>query len=182
MTAKPAITLLVLIFVGPIVLSWFFVNSDINWAERGLSNHGELINPSIDLRGIDEVSPLFDYAMLAPSDWALVSVETEPCGLECEARIDKLISIHTVMGSSRTRVRVFGLAPAGKAETNALLIDDKAVSTLQRILLTNQPNIEFPQFLVMDWRKQLMLRFPAESPPGDIKKDLSKLLRASKIR
>ena len=39
-----------------------------------------------------------------------------------------------------------------------------------------------PQYVVVDWRKQLMLRFPADAPPGDIKKDLSKLLRASKIR
>ena len=182
MTAKPAITLLVLIFVGPIVLSWFFVNSDINWAERGLSNHGVLINPSIDLRDIDEVGAIFDYAMLAPSDWALVSIESQSCGSECEARIEKLNAIHTVMGSSRSRVRVFGLAPAGAAGTTALLVDDKAVAALQRILLKHEPAIEFPQFLVMDWRRQLMLRFPNESPPGDIKKDISKLLRASKIR
>ena len=183
MKAKPAIILLVLIFVGPIVLSWFFVNSDINWTERGLSNHGVLITPPLDLRDNEHTKAIFDHAKLAPSHWAIISFTTGACAEECRAGIDKLLDIHAVMGSSTDRTRVFGLAPSGKADAGQpLLVDSAAVGALEKLLRAQIPDIVFPQFLVVDWRQQLMLRFPNQAPPDDIKDDLSKLLRASKIR
>lgn len=182
MKAKPAILLLVLIFVGPIVLSWFFVNSDINWAERGLSNHGSLITPPIDLREVEQVKAIFDYAELAPSHWAVISVEKDACAAECQTRIEKLSAIQAVMGSSTARVRFFGLAPGGEGGGQNLLIDAAAVHALGKMLTAQIPDLELPQYLVVDWRQQLMLRFTKQAPPGDIKEDISKLLRASKIR
>lgn len=183
MKAKPAITLLVIIFVGPIILSWWFVNSDIDWTERGLSNHGVLIRPAVDLREREALNPLFEFASLAPSHWAIISLENAACAETCQARIDKLNAIHTVMGSSRDRLRVFAVAPAGAAEdTQSLLINPQTTSALSKAISSQIPATLLPQYVVVDWRRQLMMRFPPDTPPGDIKKDLSKLLRASKVR
>ena len=183
MKAKPAIILLVIIFVGPILLSWWFVNSDIDWSARGLSNHGELIRPPIDLLGQAATEPVFEFAALAPSHWAIFSLEKETCEDACQERINKLALIHSVMGSSQDRLRVFALAPDGKAGDDAtLLVDSQATEALLGLVAASDSGITLPQYFVVDWRKQLMMRFPADAPPGDIKKDLSKLLRASKIR
>ena len=183
MKAKPAIILLVIIFVGPIILSWWFVNSDIDWSARGLSNHGELIRPPIDLLDQAPTASIFEFAALAPSHWAIFSLENEPCETACQERINKLTLIHSVMGSSQDRLRVFALAPDGNAiEDSTLLIDPQATKALLALLRASVPGITIPQYFVVDWRKQVMMRFPADAPPGDIKKDLSKLLRASKIR
>ena len=183
MKAKPAIILLVVIFVGPIVLSWWFVNSDIDWSARGLSNHGELVQPPIDLSQQQAAASMFEFAALAPSHWAIISLENGPCESACQERIDKLALIHSVMGSSQDRLRVLALAPAGHAkDEKTLLVDPKASSVLVDLVQAAIEGDKTPQYVVVDWRKQLMLRFPADAPPGDIKKDLSKLLRASKIR
>ena len=103
MKPKIAISLLVLIFVGPIVVSWFFVNSDIDWTARGLSNHGELIRPPINLRDVEGLASLFDFAALAPSHWALMSLEGASCDESCLNRIKKMKVLHSVMGSSKDR-------------------------------------------------------------------------------
>jgi hypothetical protein len=182
MKPKIAISLLVFIFVGPIVVSWFFVNSDIDWTSRGLSNHGELIRPAINLRDIDEITPLFDFATLAPSHWALISLEESPCEQACFERIEKMKVLHSVMGSSKERLRVFAVAPSAEVSNEHLLSDVAINNTLKATVEKQIKGINYPQYFVFDWRKQLMMHFQADTPSADIKKDLSKLLRASKIR
>lgn len=182
MKPKIAISLLVFIFVGPIVVSWFFVNSDIDWTSRGLSNHGELIRPPINLREIDGLAPLFDFAELAPSHWALVSLEGSPCEDACLERIEKMRVLHSVMGSSKDRLRFFAIAPSSNLSNEYLLTDTQTSNLLREEIDKHVKDVTYPQYFVFDWRKQLMMRFTVGSPRADIKKDLSKLLRASKIR
>ena len=182
MKPKIAISLLVLIFVGPIVVSWFFVNSDIDWTARGLSNHGELIRPPINLRDVEGLAPLFDFAALAPSHWALMSLERASCDESCLNRIEKMKVLHSVMGSSKDRLRVFAVAPSSKLSNEHLLSNTKTFNALRAEIGKHVKDVNYPQYFVFDWRKQLMMLFPADSPSTDIKKDLSKLLRASKIR
>lgn len=196
MHPKVAISLLVFIFVGPIVVSWIFVNSDIDWTSRGLGNHGVLIRPAIDLRENESVASLFEFAELAPSHWALISLENKACDEGCFERIEKLTVLHAVMGSSTDRLRTFAVAPALTSGPNPvsnldsqetldqprLLADSGVASALKVALDNNEKGISYPLFVVVDWRKQLMLRFASGTPSADIKKDLQKLLRASKIR
>ena len=182
MKPKIAISLLVFIFVGPIVVSWFFVNSDIDWTSRGLSNHGELIRPAINLRDIEDLAPLFKFAELAPSHWALVSIEESPCEKPCLDRIEKMKILHSVMGSSKARLRVFALAPSAGDVNEHLLSDLVTSNALRKEIAKHVKELNYPRYFVFDWRKQLMMHFAVDTPSADIKKDLSKLLRASKIR
>lgn len=182
MKPKIAISLLVLIFVGPIVVSWFFVNSDIDWTSRGLSNHGELIRPAINLRDVEGLAPLFEFAQLAPSHWALISLEDSRCEQSCFERIKKMEVLHSVMGSSKDRLRIFAIAPATDVQHEHLLLDSTVHNTLTSLVDKQLTQISYPQYFVFDWRRQLMMRFDVTSPSADIKKDLGKLLRASKIR
>jgi len=90
------------------------------------------------------------------------------------------------MGSSKERLRVFAIAPSttsadGISNTN-LFADPAVVAALKKEIEKQIAHPNYPQYFVFDWRRQIMLRFPEEAPSGDIKKDLSKLLRASKIR
>ncbi|MEM7467425.1 MAG: hypothetical protein AAF387_11135 [Pseudomonadota bacterium] len=182
MKAKPAILLLAIIFVGPIVVSWLMVNSDIDWAERGLSNHGVLIRPPINLSNESSATTLFEYAELAPGHWAIISLENDICREACRERVDKLSLIRSVIGSAQDRLHAFALAPENPSEQTGILVDQQAATTLGALLTRGQTNVSLPQFIVVDWRQQLMLRFPPDTPPDDIKDDLAKLLRASKIR
>lgn len=183
MKPKIAICLLVLLFVGPIIVSWLFVNSDIDWAAKGLSNHGQLIRPPIDLRGEAATNKLFEYAQLAPSHWALISLEEQICTVACRERLNKIKVIGSVMGSSADRLHTFALAPGLEASPSEDILVSKAASEfLIDSLKGRHPDLTLPQYVVIDWRQQLMMHFPPQAPSADIKKDLSKLLKASKIR
>lgn len=183
MKPKVVITLLVVLFVGPIVLSWLMVRSDVDWTQRGLSNHGVLLRPPIDLREVTQAALLFDALDLAPSEWALINLAAEPCDAACVQRHERLRVIHSVMGSARDRLEVMTVAGGpGPAANDEIVLAPDTVAALAERLVNHADGAALPQIVVLDWRRQLMMRFPADAPSGDIQKDLKKLLRASKIR
>ena len=184
---KLLILALFAVFVVPIGLAWLFASGTIGLGTGGGSNRGDLITPALDLRGEGALQAVVDRAALAPSEWLMLYVSAGPCAAECVAQLKRLATIRSVLGYAGQRVRVLALTTTPTILEDAdlrnrVLVDQSAFAALRKGLAARLDNNGFPQIVLIDWRQQAALRFAAEAASGDIKSDLQRLLRASRVR
>ncbi|MDA0821284.1 MAG: hypothetical protein O3C28_02540 [Proteobacteria bacterium] len=189
--AKSRIVLvgIAMIFVGPILIAGLYTSGYLHMDSLARTNRGLLISPPVDLRELPALQPLFDRAALGIGDWLLLYLAPTECTASCEASIERLSTIRSVLGYSGQRVHILGLlnipAPAERSKSPhaAKLMPDPVVhGALMDAFRPHVPDASLPQIVFIDWRKQMVLRFDSEAAAADIKKDLKKLLSASKIR
>lgn len=172
----------VLAFVMPIGIAWWMVHVSPP-ADEALLNHGELIRPPVNLNQADSLAVLGQIP-LGPSHWAMLYY-TENCASECEQALAKLNGIHQVMGSSfeRTQVALLSATPAPGALAKNNLSDAAAYARLSAAVAAGiRAESAADGIVLLDWRGQVMMYFAASHDPAEIKKDLKRLLRASKIK
>ena len=189
MRSRFALVGLTMIFVAPILIAALYTSGYLQMPTFVPTNRGELISPPVDLRELPSVQPLFDRAALGAGEWMLLFLAPKDWEAVCESTLERLSTIRSLLGYSGQRVRILGLlniaqsAATSNSQYAAKLIPDPAVhSALVDAFRTQEPDVSLPQIVFIDWRKQLVLRFDSGAESGDIKKDLKKLLRASKIR
>ncbi len=174
-----AITLL---FVAPIFIAWLLTSGALNWHSRGFVNRGQLVTPPFDLSPYAAqvgFAPLFK---LQPSEWAMVYLEPGVCALACGKALDELLVLRELLGQGAVRVSVHAIAALGTEvprHAARVQLDPAAIALLHTRLAAEAT---LPAIVLVDWRHQLMLRYPSRGEPGAIQKDLKRLLRASAIR
>ena len=182
-SGNPRLTLLLVIFafVCPIGIAWWFVYFGNEQIGADMLNHGELLSPPLDIREASELAPLRDLG-LGPGQWAMVYVTTGACDRSCTDELEKLNTIHTVLGHRGDRVQVAALLEQPLAQ-NPARISTIANPALSRHLLAMLPASagSSSHIFFLDWRGQIPMRFDGSAKPGGITKDLKRLLRASKI-
>jgi hypothetical protein len=181
--AAPMMLALVGVFAVPIALAWWLAIVRPPSTSSVLLNYGILIQPPIDVRAQAETRAL-DLITLEPSEWALMYVGPGGCETTCEAVLNKLALIRSVLGQGATRVRIAALiddAAAG-GSTNVTVADQTARSSISATIKQRIPQAREQAIVFLDWRRQMMMYFDVDAPPGDIKKDIKRLLRASKIK
>ena len=155
---RTTLFLIAAVFVAPIVLAWLFATGTVGLGDRARTNHGQLITPPVDLRTLPPPQGAAALLKLQPADWAVVYISAGACDESCGQHLQALEVVRSLSGKEATRLSVFGLS----AEEGA------------------PPALPLHAFV--DWRGQLMMTFPTDAPPADIKSDLVRLLRASAIR
>ncbi len=171
------------VFVLPIVIAWLLAAGVFDWRPQGLLNHGTLLEPPIDLHRVEATPASAPLRELPPADWAIVFVSDGSCEDACRAVLAELSAIRLVIGKNGTRVSVFGLFAAEQPQTpERQLIDAGLVAGIRSQLASQAGNPGLPRVAFVDWRGQLMMHFPADAPPQDIKSDLKRLLSASAIK
>ena len=180
---------LTMIFVGPILIAGLYTSGYLQMDSLARTNRGLLISPPVDLRELPALQPLFDRAALGVGEWLLLYLAPTECAASCEATIERLSTIRSVLGYSGQRVHILGLlnisesVERSKSPQAAKLMPDPVVhDALMDAFRRQVPDANLPQIVFIDWRKQMVLRFDSEAAAADIKKDLKKLLSASKIR
>ncbi|MEM7540120.1 MAG: hypothetical protein AAF384_00905 [Pseudomonadota bacterium] len=175
--------LLIILFLAPIVLAWWSVGSYKVDGPAELLNRGTLLDPTIDARALISKVPLSNNT-LAVGQW-LVLYTAPTCGSECLDRIGKLVDIRGTLGHDGTRTELGFLtaSPAPDAVSRAVhtVVDEKARDWLVAAL-RSQTDFAGAGYVLVDWRGQIPLFYAAQTSPGDIQKDLKRLLRASRIR
>ena len=187
---RATLVLIAAVFVAPIVLAWLFASGVLDIGGRARTNHGHLVTPPIDIRALPAKADAALLSKLRPADWAVLYVTPGVCDAACEQQLQALEVVRSLSGTEATRVSVFGLAaqaaadpgPSVRKEGARVLVDPEFVAALQAELAQRPPGPVLPFRAFIDWRGQLMMTFPAEAPPADIKNDLGRLLRASAIR
>jgi hypothetical protein len=188
---------LFLVCLLPVCASYFFYYVA---PPSGRSNYGSLVDPQVDwpsapaggpqLRGLD--GALFDFARLR-GKWVLVTIDRAGCDTRCAEKLYMLRQQRLMLNKDRDRV-----------ERLWLIIDDAAVesrvlSAYEGMYIARARVEELRHFMplpvgsvgeadalvehifVIDPIQHIMMRYPAKPDPDAMKRDLARLLKASRV-
>jgi hypothetical protein len=153
----------------------------------GRTNYGELIEPQVGLAGLELRAGASQQQGLAHlrGKWVMVTLADDACDAACEQRLVTIRQVRLTTGKDRDRIER-ALLVAGPPPTPALLAeheglqvvatDRDSIARLRRAAGSDDPGV-----LIVDPLGNLMMRYPAAPDPNRMKKDLAKLLRASRV-
>lgn len=177
--------LLVAFFASPVIASYlaYYV-----FPPMGRTNYGALIEPqrpvpALRLSAADGAPARYDALL---GQWVLVQVDGGACEARCRDKLYAQRQQRTMTGKNRDRIERLWLVddavrPALPAEFEgtAVLRGDPAEFGGW---LPVDPGRSVRDYLyLVDPQGNLMMRFPADGEPARIRKDVSRLLKASRI-
>jgi len=168
----------------PTVAAWlgYFV-----WQPQSRTNYGELVAPRTlsdpELQLLDGVP--FRLSSLR-GKWLLLQIDSASCGNSCRTKLVTMRQARLALGKDAERVERVWLLEDPAVPDPALLREHPGlwVARVPReALLAGFPASGNPAgyIFVVDPRGNLMLRFPGDPDGRRMLKDLSRLLRASRI-
>lgn len=179
--------LLIAVCVAPVVASYlaYYVFTPTERTNYGLLIEPQRPLPALALRALDGAA--FDVKQLRGS-WLMVKVDGAACTEPCRQQLWLMRQLRTMQGKDADRIERVFLVTDGAALDAALLRDYEGMQVLradrgelERFLPADAgARIEEHIFLI-DPLGNLMLRWPREPDPNRMKRDLSKLLKASRI-
>ncbi len=170
-------------FVAPILAAWWFAILHPEAAPPRQLNHGELIQPPVDLSSIVAGAALAKLE-LAPAEWGLVYFGAGPCAQECVSQVELLATIRGLLGAQGARVHVAALIDSPPSTTlgpTVTIVDRGARDLLARETATRSGVMRENGIVIVDSQRLAMMIFPVNAPPAHIKEDLKRLLRGSAI-
>jgi hypothetical protein len=154
----------------------------------GRTNYGELIEPQRSLASLalaaTGAAPDPGLAAMR-GKWLLITLADEGCDAACEQRLVVMRQVRLTTGKDRDRVER-ALLVAGSPPPPAVLTEHEGL----QVVATDRESLErlrqaagatAPGILIVDPLGNLMMRYPTEPDPNRMKKDLAKLLRASRV-
>ena len=181
---------LMALFLSPVIAAWL-------WTPDTFRNRGELIDPPQPLVNVPMISPDGSDVDLTNlfGRWTYVFFVEAGCDESCKQLADAVERVRLSQGKNEKRVRlmVITLSPDALSSLDEIrLILPKTI-----VLGVNAAEKEqlLPQFMpsggesvlqsgsvfLVDPMGNLMMIYPATSDPTDLRKDISRLLRASRI-
>jgi hypothetical protein len=156
----------------------------------GRTNFGELVMPQRPVPALKLATPEgvgYRFETLL-GQWVLLQVDSGACGKPCTDKLHALRQQRTMTGKNRERLdRVWfvtdAIRPAAELgrEYEGTIVLRADPAELAR-LLPVEPGRRVEDYLyVVDPLGNLMMRFPADGDPAKIRKDLSRLLKASRV-
>jgi hypothetical protein len=182
-----ALYLLLLVCTAPVVASYF---AYYVIPPEGRTNYGELVQPQrpvppLKLRQLDGTP--FDLASLR-GRWLLLHVDAAQCADPCQRKLWKLRQVRLTTGKDRDRVeRVYLIVDSAPLETMLLreyegtLFLRADATEIARLMQGGDAAALTGPIWVVDPLGHLMMRWPPDADPDRMKRDLGKLLRASRI-
>lgn len=147
---------------------------------EGRTNYGDLVEPSRNVAAIGLASLHGRWVMLVASPGA--------CDAGCRERLYEIRQVRLTTGKDRDRVaRVWAVAddtvpdPALLAQHEGLVLMRADVDALARQFPATPQTRVTDHIYLIDPLGNLMMRFPKDADPSRMKKDLAKLLRASRV-
>jgi glutathione peroxidase-family protein len=158
---------------------------------EGRTNYGELIDPrAYPIPALHTTT--LDGKPLALNDlkgkWIMLQVDAAECGDTCKKKLYEMRQLRLAQGKEMDRIeRAWLITDKAPLETilmreydgtQMLRADPRAVKAW---LPVEQGTRVEDHIYMIDPLGNLMMRFPKDADPNKIKKDLAKLLRASRI-
>jgi hypothetical protein len=171
---RAQLALLALFFAAPFALAWLAYWLD--WAPGATSNYGELVAPPRALSG----APLERLR----GKWVLVTFDAATCDPYCERKLYFMRQLRRAQGRNQERVERLWLLTDGARPAPRLL----AAIAGTRLAPAAAHAPRFPaagavtdHIYLVDPLGNLMMRYPRDPDPGQMLKDLRRLLRTSQI-
>ena len=172
--------LIIALAAAPVVASYLVYYF---WPPSHTVNYGELLEPR----------PLPDAALATPDGaalrlldlrgrWLLVTVDGGRCDALCERKLLYMRQLRLTQGRNRDRVERLWLVSDGAAPAApAGLLADVHVARAGPELVAAFPAPVTDHIYVVDPLGNLMMRFPRDPDPKGMIRDLTRLLKASRI-
>lgn len=177
---RNALVLLVVIFFGGLLVAGALRFS--GWQPAGHKNHGELLQPAIDLRALTPRLADGGEYQWKPVErrWRILVAPPSGCTDACVALSKQLDTVWQLFGRNADQVDILWLGPPPEGATrNAatrVLRDDSALrARLPRWNVTD-PAQGIPVY-VIDPNGFVILRYPPGADPGGLRADVAKLLK-----
>jgi len=194
--SEPAVTkprgraklmLVLAVCAAPVIASYFFYYVV---KPEGRTNYGTLVEPQrplppLQLRELD--GKAVDVASLK-GKWLMLTVDEAACPKRCEDKLYQMRQVRLTTGRERERVERVWLVADDAPLTTTLIRQYDGTRLLRadpRQLAAWLPTESGGQLAdhiyLVDPLGNLMMRFPKDADPNGTKKDLLKLLRASRV-
>ncbi len=155
------------------------------WTPTRFVNHGELLEP-VPLAGVafaraEDGQFAFDELN---GRWVFVSIDDGACGEYCEKKLYLMRQIRLTQGKDADRIERVWLIRDGQRPSATTLAEYEGTRT---VILANIDELtRFPAegertdyIYFIDPLGNLMMRYPPDTDPSRMKKDVTKLLRVS---
>lgn len=175
--------LVIACFILPLVVAWMLVQSPQSVGLGPLLNKGFLLQPPLDIKSEIELEPL-QTITLEPSEWGAILFTNGLCEAKCLKAVSNLAVIRDVLGHSSSRFKLIGLFESEKDISGFMHIRNTNLAQQLAKLVKERGVVEpvSDGVVFLDWRGQIVNYFVIDADPASIKKDLQRLLRASKIK
>ena len=184
------LVLLLVVFISPVLFA-------LLWSPTGYVNRGELVEPARPVSTLPFQTLDGRQQSLAELDpkWTYVYFANDGCGRDCQVVVDELLRIRLSRGTHRDRIHIFlAIIPSAKtlvsrghpAEHTALTtgyLKPEVLSLWQAKFTVTGGTYppEAGRIYLLDPLGNLMMSYPSQAGPEDIRKDIARLLRASRI-
>jgi hypothetical protein len=175
------LVLVIAVCAAPLLLSYF---TYYVIKPEGRTNYGTLLDPRLYSTPQKLTAELTSYK----GQWIMLQVSSSDCEQACQNTLLNMRQLQLMQGKDRDRIeRVMLITDTNPLETSLLKIydgthflpiDSKAVETW----LPAEPGSTIQdRIYLIDPLGNLMMRYPVDADPNKIKKDITKLLKASSI-
>lgn len=174
------------LFLLPIVAAWIFSAKLVDPRQFGLVNHGNLLDPPIELADATWLDTAYPNGIPA-AHWVVAEFyDPSDCDDTCDRVFQHLSALPLVMGQEGPRITNLGvtLGETGCEQPDyphcAALPIDEFDAVTRTIAERAGMAPELPLVAFIDWRRNLMIAYPNDFDPNHVKKDLKRLLKASR--
>ncbi|MEG2155568.1 MAG: cytochrome C oxidase subunit I [Burkholderiaceae bacterium] len=181
--------LVLAVCLAPAIASYFMYYA---LPPAGRTNYGELVEPqrplpALSLNHLD--GKAFDAERLR-GKWVMVQVDGGDCDADCVAKLYSMRQVRTTTGKDRDRIeRLWLVADAAPLSTVLMREYDGTVFLRARpaelasfLALPEGAQAQLADHIwLIDPLGNLMLRWPRAADPNRMKKDIAKLLKASRV-
>ena len=177
---------LLAVCIAPVVASYLAYYA---FPPDGRTNYGDLVQPQRPVAGLAVSTLAAAPASLAAlrGQWAMVHVAPAGCDDTCRQGLWNMRQVRLTTGRDRDRVARVWLVTDGQQPSAALLQEFDGTVVLRtspgaaRELFEPAGGAGDAHIWLVDPLGNVMLRWPANADPNRMKKDLSRVLRASRI-
>ena len=176
--------LISLVFFGPLILATWLYFSGAGFQPKGRTNHGQLIEPLLD---IGDVLPDSEIHAYNDGRWLLVYTNTGSCDSSCEFALLTLRQSRLMLGKEMDRLlRVFlhgDTAPdtvfLNSEHSGLITLRDSNFSEL--LEKKRPPKLAAGGYFLIDPLGNLVMYFRPDIDPSDMVDDIDHLLELSRI-
>jgi hypothetical protein len=184
---RTMLLLILAVCVAPVVASYlvYYV-----FPPGGRTNYGELVTPQRPVPALRLTGPAGDLHPVESlrGQWLLLHADRGGCDTGCLEKLFMIRQLRTMTGKDRGRVvRVWLItddAPVdpqvGQVYEGTLMLRADRDALAAWLPVPQGGRIE-DQLYVVDPLGNLMMRFPRDADPGRVRKDIGKLLKASRV-
>ena len=179
-SARTSLLLIVALFAVPLIVAWMMYTGVIRFEPVTLRHHGELIEPPVP------VDPIW-LSRGEGREWILLHMVEEPCRASCLQAVTNLRQLRRALGRNQSRLNIslaFEHSASAESSKEIRLISEEFTVLGQRAAPLQQAlgfeAADGETFLV-DPLGNIMMRYAQGTSVSEIKKDLDRLMKWSKM-